>query len=318
MWKPKPSVNVRTTKNVRLVLPEDALKVIFDECDGFDRDETGGRVVGTFEEQGDKLTLRVTGMIESGPKATRSPVSFFQDGEHQERIFRQIERNHPEIEHLGNWHTHHVNGLSTLSGGDITTYRKTVNHPNHNTPFFYALLVVAKHNTTRPLQRYSIKHFIFRRNDDTVYEIPQRDVEIIEAPLLWPADSTHHGTHVAHSAPEKLGANPQRVYDRDVIGEFYEGIRSFSSEKLGLYWRGTIELVDGAKAEVVLVEDSSSRAPTYSVTLWEPGGALATVAEQLTKLEFPSARAALMETERRCNRALFTQLGHSRGAKSAG
>lgn len=298
-------------------IPEDALKVIFDECDGFDRDETGGRVVGTFEEQGDNLTLRVTGMIESGPKATRSPVSFFQDGEHQERIFRQIERYHPEIEHLGNWHTHHVNGLSTLSGGDITTYRKTVNHPNHNTPFFYALLVVAKHNTTRPLHRYSVKHFIFHRNDDTVYEIPSRDVEIIKAPLLWPADSNHHAAPVAHSAPEKLGANPQRVYDRDVIGEFYEGIRSFSSEKLGLYWRGTIELVDGAKVEVVLVEDSSSRTPTYSVTLREPDEALATVAEQLTKVEFSSARAALMETERRCNRALFKQLGHLRGAKSA-
>ena len=42
------------------------------------------------------------------------------------------------IEHLGNWHTHHVNGYPNLSGGDVATYRRIVNHELHNLDFFYA------------------------------------------------------------------------------------------------------------------------------------------------------------------------------------
>ena len=38
-----------TTDKVRLSIPKAALIAIFDECDGFNHDETGGRVIGTFE-----------------------------------------------------------------------------------------------------------------------------------------------------------------------------------------------------------------------------------------------------------------------------
>ena len=130
-----------TTDKVRLSIPKAALIEVFDECDGFDQDETGGRVIGTFDEHRGKLAIHVAGIIEAGPQARRSAVSFFQDGEYQERVFRKIEDQHREIEHLGNWHTHHVNGLQHLSDGDIETYFRTVNHRNHNAPFFYALLV---------------------------------------------------------------------------------------------------------------------------------------------------------------------------------
>ena len=160
-----------STDKIRLIMPKAALDTVFDECDGFDRDETGGRVVGTFEEHRGKLVIRVTGIIEAGPQARRSSVSFFQDGEYQEQVFRKIESKLPESEHLGNWHTHHVNGLQHLSGGDIETYFRTVNHRNHHAPFFYALLVTAKHRTSDPLGRYTVKHYIFRRGDERIYEL---------------------------------------------------------------------------------------------------------------------------------------------------
>ena len=146
-------------------------------------------------------------------------MSFFQDGAYQERVFRQIESSHPEIEHLGNWHTHHVNGLQTLSGGDIETYHRTVNHRNHNTPFFYALLVTAKHRTSDPLRRYSIKHYIFRRGDERIYEIPQRHVEIVDAPLDLACEQRTFATSKARrpSRHMKLGANPNRAYDSDIL-----------------------------------------------------------------------------------------------------
>jgi hypothetical protein len=297
-------MNFQLTENVHVILPQAALTTIFDECDRFEHDETGGRAVGTFKELGGKLALCVTGIIESGPKAQRTAVSFFQDGEYQERIFRQIESRHPEIEHLGNWHTHHVNGLPKLSGGDIDTYYRTVNHHNHNTSFFYALLVTAKHRTSDPLRRYSIKHYVFRRGDERVYEIPRRQVEIVESPLVWPTSVAHTG-HETSSDPADLGVQPGRVYDRDILAELYQGFRSFASKELGFYWRGPLELLDGSKVQVVLLEDSKAPGPSYSVALREPPEVLKGIADELGTREFSSARKALVTTERVCNRTLY-------------
>jgi hypothetical protein len=313
-----------TTDKVRLSIPKAALITVFDECDGFDRDETGGRVIGTFEERRGKLAIQVTGIIEAGPQARRSAVSFFQDGEYQEKVFRKIEGHHPEIEHLGNWHTHHVNGLQHLSGGgrdgggDIETYHRTVNHRNHNAPFFYALLVTTKHRSSDPLGRYSVKHYIFRRGDDRIYELRRDQVEIVDTRLIWPAGEREPASFEEprgnggrrddeRDSRQKhpLRANPNRAYDNDILSEFYRGIRPFSSAKLGMYWRGPLELQDRSKIEVVVLEDSAAANPTYTVTLREPPAALKGLAEEITNIEFPSARAALIMTERRCHRALF-------------
>lgn len=315
------------TKDIHIVLPKAAMTAIFDDCDGFDHDETGGRVIGRFKENNGQLTLQVTGVIEAGPQAERSRVSFFQDGEYQEKIFRKIERQHPEIEHLGNWHTHHVNGLQTLSSGDLTTYTRIVNHPSQNTPFFYAMLVVAKHTTNDPLKRYTLKHYIFRPNDDRVYEVPHDAVEIVNTPLVWPSKSEtpfkRQPATVVESGPTKkdpavqYGAQPERVNDRDILAEFYQGVRPYSSPDLGVYWRGAIELVDGSNLQVVVVEDSAKKKPTYSIVLRQAPEALSIVAEQLGEMEFGSARAALIKAERNSNRALYEQRLHSRDTKKS-
>ncbi len=297
-----------STDNVRLVIPKAALLTVFDECDGFTQDETGGRVIGTYQEHKDKLEIRVTGIIEAGPQARRSAVSFFQDGKYQEQVFRKIEDQHREIEHLGNWHTHHVNGLQHLSGGDIETYHRNVNHRNHNTSFFYAMLVTTKHRSSDPLRRYTVKHYVFRRGDKQIYELHGRQVEIVDAPLVWPQDAALDNKR-ANSAGRDLGANPDRVYDNEILSEFFRGVRPFSNAKLGMYWRGPLELLDGSKVEVVLLEDSAAARPTYTVTLREPPAVLKNMAEEIATAEFPSARAALITTERRCNRALYMEHG---------
>src|ERR1700721_1141360 len=144
-------------------IAQGVLDSIYDECDRFDRDETGGRLIGSYKANGDHRDIQVWGVLGAGPKAKRTPTSFFQDGEH-----------------LGSWHTHHVNGLTSLSSGDLKTYHATVNHEQQNTDFFYALLVVQK--THHRAKRYEIKHFLFRRHDDAVYEIPDAEVAIIDGP----------------------------------------------------------------------------------------------------------------------------------------
>jgi hypothetical protein len=293
--------------DVHIRLPRAALATIFDECDRYDHDETGGRVLGTYESARGNLELNVSGLIEAGPAAERSSVLFQQDGHHQEKIFRQIEREHPKIEHLGNWHTHHMNGLATLSGGDLATYHRTVNHSKHNVPFFYALLVVAKQRSSDPLERYSIKHFLFRRGDPREYQVPNKLVELMDTPLVWPVSA---GTSApreapAHSKPAPVTAKPERVFDRDILGEFYPGMKPYRSPKLGVYWRGPIELADGTRTEVVVAEDSSTSEPSYTVLLRDLPEPLAPVAAQLGKHSFPSARLALITAERTLNHQLF-------------
>lgn len=294
---------------IHVSIPKAALVAVFDECDSFDQDETGGRVIGTFEERRGKLDIHVTGIIEAGPQARRSAVSFFQDGEYQEQVFRKIEDQHRDIEHLGNWHTHHVNGLNRLSDGDIETYFRTVNHRNHNTSFFYALLVTAKHRSSDPLRRYAVKHYVFRRGDERIYELHRDEVEIVDAPLIWPAGARSHQQKRENQTKHEVPGNPNRAYDSDILSEFFRGFRPFSHAKLGVYWRGPLELLDGSHVEVILLEDSAAGNPTYTVTLREPPAALKDLAEEIANVEFPSARAALIATERNCNRALYRQLG---------
>ena len=171
---------------VRVEIAGAVLESVFEECDRYDSEETGGRVIGHFAEEGDSVVIQARGVIEPGPNARRSRTSFFQDGDHQTEVFRRIEAEDPSIEHLGNWHTHHVNGYPTLSGGDRATYRRIVNHELHNLDFFYALLVTHRNDGQRGLDRYAVRHYVLFRGDDAVHEIAPADVKVTDDPGLWP------------------------------------------------------------------------------------------------------------------------------------
>jgi integrative and conjugative element protein (TIGR02256 family) len=167
---------------VTVTVPQNILTGIFDECDRYDVCETGGRVLGFYRGSGEVLKIDVCALIGPGPNARRTATSLFQDGEYQERLFRAVEKQHPTIQHLGNWHTHHCNGLEVLSAGDGETYRKHVNSKNHNTNFWYALLVTRK--TPNQVSRYAVKHYILFRGDGTIYEIPPAQVDVTDARVL--------------------------------------------------------------------------------------------------------------------------------------
>jgi hypothetical protein len=270
-----------------------ALESIFDDCDKFDADETGGRLLGTYRKSGARTDVQVMGVLEAGPAAERSPVYFMQDGDHQEKLFRAIEKEHPEVEHLGNWHTHHVNGLHTLSGGDQTTYTKTVNHDNHNTDFFYALLVVRKNPTGHP--RYQVKHFFFRRNDNIIYEVPLADVQLLDVPV--------------YRVPKPGGAearNPERASDQQFFSDFHPGFKALFSKSIGApYWKGSLSLVDGSSANVVAIESAGDEGPVYSITAASDNEVVAGVSAGYCERQFRSARQAVVEFERESNRALY-------------
>ncbi len=286
-------------------IAREALDSIFDECDRYDVDETGGRLIGTYRHDNGRYDIDVKGVLEPGPKATRSPTSFFQDGDYQERLFRAIEAAHPEIEHLGSWHTHHVNGYPTLSGGDKTTYFKTVNHEKHNMDFFYALLVVSKNRGGNP--RYAVKHFIFRRNDDMIYEIPAKDVRLIDAPALRPGDhEPAKPSSPSQAAAQQIAANPERTKDREFFAEFYPTLKPLLSKSIGApYWKGPLTLVDGSQAEVVAMENADGGAPFYSIATSCKSPVISDTLAQYEQRQFRSARHAVLHLERDLNQALY-------------
>jgi hypothetical protein len=301
------------TDDIKLEIPRAAVEAIFNECDSHNVDETGGRILGTYKNSGYKLDISVSGVIEPGPNAQRTQTYFKQDGEYQEKVFREVEERVPAIEHLGNWHTHHVNGLRHLSGGDVETYRRTVEHAKHNTDFFYALLVVEKKPSQTGLQRYIFKNYLMRRGDDKVYEIPASAVTLIDSPLLWPASET--GARVQTATPSSAASarsfdgvlKPDLIQDQDVISQFYPKVKMLQSKELGIYWRGPITLADATELEVVVLRDAE---PPFEcgVTLRDPPEALGPLVKSLGKATFPSGRAALIAAERACNAQLVSAI----------
>jgi hypothetical protein len=291
--------------SVTVTIARAALESVFDECDRYDADETGGRLLGTYNVKGDTCEITVSGIIDPGPNARRTSTSFFQDGDYQEQVFRSIEARHPEVEHLGNWHTHHVNGYPTLSGGDVSTYRNIVNHRSHNTDFFYALLVVKKNARGNP--RYEVRHYFFRRNDAQVYEIPQKDVHVVDLPLLTPGVKDHAAAKISHPVdpPHEDLPNPERAKDKDFFAEFYPDLRSLFSEKIGApYWKGPLILVDGSRLDVVAVESTDGR-PDYSIVTAGDHETCAKTLATYKGRKFSSARHAIISLERELNREIY-------------
>jgi Domain of unknown function (DUF6908) len=223
-----------------------------------------------LETDNRSLQITVKALIDSGPQARRSAVSFFQDGEYQERIFREIESRHPDIEHLGNWHTHHMNGLQHLSSGDLATYHRIVNHPNHNTDFFYALLVTTKRRGTEPLTRYEIKHYLFRRNDPKAYEIPARAVQVVDEPdapirervQVAPAQTTPYSCRCFSSVPfcrthEDAGRRPQMQQGHTSTETLLDILKRAGRWKPGLYLK-----IENAPYMALVIEATDESGPS--------------------------------------------------------
>ncbi len=141
--------------------------------------EEGGKYIGYVLRAGDlpldrvqttaRSVIVIVDFLPSGPNAVRTAVELMPDGPYQEALFRQIERLDPAIEHVGTWHSHHCNGLETLSGGDIRGYFKTVHKAAYRPDFFVASLVKSVPPTVE--SKGWINHFLFVRGDKEYYNI---------------------------------------------------------------------------------------------------------------------------------------------------
>lgn len=301
--------------DIKISLHRGVLTAIFDECDRHDHAETGGRLVGTCEvTRKGKLAVTVLGVIEPGPSATRSSVSLFQDGAHQEQVFRKLERKYPALKYLGNWHSHHVNGHPTLSQGDRDTYHRMVNHQSHHIDFFYALLVTARNTKAGRDYRYQIKHFVLFRNRSGEHEILPGQVRVADQPSIWPLPAERQET-AREAFP--LDCAAQRTKDAEFIPEMFSGVRPFLAKRSKqIYWRGTIILSDQSSVEVIAMERQGKGAHAYRVTVvTDKNRLLSGVVADGLKKKFSSARVALLWLERQLNQAIF-RAGAAKGASA--
>lgn len=143
---------------MRLIIEQYVLGQIVAECEKYALDETGGKLLGVYDDS----TIRVLYQIGPGPNARRTATSLFQDEEWQESEFRRIERKITNIDVIGSWHTHHVNGLKTLSSGDLATYNRHLTHKNWRPPFFLAILMTERLTPTQ----YSYRRFLLQKSSD--------------------------------------------------------------------------------------------------------------------------------------------------------
>jgi hypothetical protein len=285
-------------EDVEIVIRRGALEAIFDECDRYDHDETGGRLIGKLGSQNGTLTFELQGVIEPGPKTERTSSSLFQDGEYQEKVFRDIEQQNPEIEHLGNWHTHHVNGYPTLSSGDKATYHRIVNHSLHNIDFFYALLVTNKRSRVEG-PRYDVRHFIFKRGQQNEIEVSPDRITFSDDACLWPKTSDDQSA-------ETGGRDVQvtRAWDYQLISRMYPDLKLFQNRNGLIYWKGVVQLSDSSQVSLAVVEDANGELPSYTPMLIDPEGHYTSVAKGLAQLSLPTGIEACGMAERKLNEAV--------------
>lgn len=297
----------REYPTVRVEIAGEVLESVFEECDRYDRDETGGRVIGHFAMDGDFLVIQAKGVIEPGPNARRTPTSFFQDGDHQTEVFRRIEADDPSIEHLGNWHTHHLNGYPTLSGGDRATYRRIVNHELHNLDFFYALLVTHRNDGRRGLNRYAVRHYVLFRGADAVYEIAPADVKITDDPGIRPQDSRASTDARKDDSPQcdetpRTVSAAVRVRDQGVLGLLFPSLEPRLSTSTGtFFWKGQLPLIDGSAVDLRVVEVEDDGTLVYYAVLSPTSDQVARMCET----SFASAAHAVRALELQMNREIY-------------
>lgn len=299
---------MRNARSVRVEIAGRALQSVFEECDRYENDETGGRMIGHFALERDTLVVRARGVIEPGPNAKRTRTSFFQDGEYQTEVFRQIEAEDPMIEHLGNWHTHHVNGYPKLSGGDVATYRRIVNHELHNLDFFYALLVTARRGGKSGLGRYAVRHYVLFRGDNEVYEVDPEDVKITDEAPVWPKDTRGVEDEPETDLAQSKRAAAVRAYDQQVLAVIYPSLKPrLSARSETFYWKGPLPLIDGTEAELRILEVEDDAGLAYYPRL-NPASA---DAEELCETSFRSASEAVRALEQGLNRAIYRSAARS-------
>jgi len=95
--------------------------------------ETGGYLFGHLYPNG---LAEVTHVLDGGPKAERTPMSFSGDNEYATEVKTKLQKEDPEIALLGEYHLHPWDGYPIPSAGDVEQLKKA----KEVRPWFFILL----------------------------------------------------------------------------------------------------------------------------------------------------------------------------------
>lgn len=289
---------------------------ILDELRKHPAVEEGGKYIGYIFKPGDSSLQKfdvnpsahaivITDFLPGGPKAVRTAVEFMPDGEYQEALFRRAEELDPAVEHLGTWHSHHANGLKTLSRGDVEGYFRTVSKAHYRPDFFLASLV--KHIPINSEGLDWIDHFLFVRGVDEYY-LATDHIRVIDWPTIFAADTGHSQQHrrivtpsSATNAAEVLQEQPSSVWyeteeGRSVLAEDRRFFREqFDSNVIATRRDSQITLTGHTAYKAISVTyPRNSEDKEISISVLQHGAAILHIdcALSYRKISFTAALAA--------------------------
>jgi hypothetical protein len=136
----------------------------------------------------------------------------------REALFRKLEEQDPDIKHLGTWHTHHCNGLKTLSQADIRGYFRTVNKPAYRPKFFLASLVTRI--PADPREAGWIDHFLFVKGSDEYYRASHlvKILDLTTTASNRPQILVRKKSSSIEKAPHRSASTPKQAWYKTPIG----------------------------------------------------------------------------------------------------
>jgi hypothetical protein len=153
--------------------------------------------------------------------------------------------------------------------------------------------------TPHRAKRYEIKHFLFRRHDDSVYEIRDAEVTIVEGPCT---KASSESTHAADARPAAV--IPERAKDQEFFAEFFPYFKPAVAKQI-LCWKGRINLVDDSNVEVLAMETVNDAQSSYSIGVIGDSADRWKTLKKYEDRSFRSARHAVLTLEGDLNREVF-------------
>jgi hypothetical protein len=179
----------------RVSVSLDVLNSMISRAREYPHDEEGGILVGHIDyDSWNPLgsfrkplpSVQVLDFIPSGPRTTRSSVSLYSDLEFQEYEFDRLSELDSQVKHLGSWHSHHCNGVSQLSQGDLRTYFNIVESPHHAHDYYVAILLHRvpwnSLKSADDIFKYFKFYIIYRQNRQRCLELGRSCIEVTSSP----------------------------------------------------------------------------------------------------------------------------------------
>lgn len=236
------------------------------EIAAFPQVEVGGKFIGRWSCPGvdipnasieailPRLQVTLIDNLDAGAAAERTATYHLPDGPYQERLFRAVEREDPDVEHVGTWHSHHPNGFPNLSEGDRRGYRATLADPAYRPDVLVTWLATDGRGLAGG------RCWLWLRGHAEPYEVDLRAVVVVQSPSPYAAAlsrqrsveaiRTRAGQAVDVVAPDGATLAAEQRF----LAQRFDQVQAFRDRETGaIGWRFQLRgAYDSARGRLVL------------------------------------------------------------------